>query len=834
MLSQTQTEVIAYPQLEVKLAQLDRDVKNTPDNPALLTERGDYLLDKGDLAGAIDDFRKALANKPDEAIKSKARGKLYEAFTEHFQRDFAKAEGYLKEYEEMCKIDLEGKAGAERAALDQEMRRRRANFLCLVGKGREAQGRLVEAFEKYLELGAEARKDELIQVVDEPSVKAAPDVWSQGRIAAMIKNTTDAKQKKALEDLISDRWAKLKETKGNSLDDLRKFVALFGSLFGVGKEARLSLAERLMTDPDINSMLEAEQQLTLLRGDESPQIAARAIEALARLNEGKGRLEDAAYYYRLLGEQYPKIEVEGKKGSEYLDDLATDKRFLPYLDNSARFSLKGKVKLESTEERKYQPALATAYQFAHSGEGLPFFVRNKLSIELNAQQNLRLVDVSTGEERWKLRPPTPTQFQQIANANGQGHRVRFGYQSMGHLVVVQIGHMVLGLDPMGKGRILWEKNLSSLPGGAPLPTEYVFDAKDNTIRVLYSDGWVQRLGQTGPLAAGVVCLQMRDNLTAVDPITGRTLWTRTDVNSRTKVFGDEQHVFVVNLNEKNEAAGTRVFRAYDGVSVKVPDFSTVFDRRTRIVGRTILATSQDARNATTYQLYDILEGREIWKQTFEANAIPLTTLDDRLIGAVESGTVRVIDVATRKENFTAKLDDAAHAAGATAIHLLGDAENFYLAINGPADPNVPGAFGGVQHNVDPTSGLRAVPVNGMVYAWDKATRSRLWLAPVLNQQLVVSQFEELPMLLFTSRYQHQSGQAINRMNTLKHAVRALAKHNGKTWFAARLVEGSNDGSPDDAINYATGYFHTLNVDVRSNKVEFIAHQFKVTMTATPK
>ena len=81
------------------------------------------------------------------------------------------------------------------------MRRRRANFLCLVGKGREAQNRLVEAFQKYLELGEEARKDELIQVIDEPSVKAAPDVWSQGRIAAMFANATDAKQKKALEEL---------------------------------------------------------------------------------------------------------------------------------------------------------------------------------------------------------------------------------------------------------------------------------------------------------------------------------------------------------------------------------------------------------------------------------------------------------------------------------------------------------------------------------------------------------------------------------------------------------------------------------------------------------
>src|SRR5262249_51990556 len=154
--------------------------------------------------------------------------------------DFARAEEYIKEYEALCKVELAGTTGTDRTNLMLEERRRRANFLCLVGKGREVQNRLVEAFEKYLELGEEAKKDELIQVIDEPSVRAAPDVWSQGRIAAMVANSKDAKQKKALEDLITARWQKLKDTRAG-LEDLRKFVQLFGSLFGVGKEARLAL-----------------------------------------------------------------------------------------------------------------------------------------------------------------------------------------------------------------------------------------------------------------------------------------------------------------------------------------------------------------------------------------------------------------------------------------------------------------------------------------------------------------------------------------------------------------------------------------------------------------
>jgi outer membrane protein assembly factor BamB/tetratricopeptide (TPR) repeat protein len=839
VLSQTHNDVVAYPQLEVKLAEMDRLVKENPNNPVALTDRGDYLLDKGDLPGAIADFRKALKNKPPEATLAKARTKLYEAFTEYFQRDFGKAEQYIKEYEEMCRIDLTGKEGAERTALMAEMRRRRANYLCLVGKGREAQNRLVEAFEKYLELGEEAKKDELIQVVDEPSVKAAPDVWSQGRIAAMVANANNAQQKKALEDLINAKWSKLKQTSPQPLPELRKFVSLFGSLFSVGKEARLALAERLMEDPDVNSLLEAEQQLSLMRGEhEPPEVAARAIEALARLNTRKGLLEDAAYYYRLLGEKYPKVSVEGKRGEEYLDDLATDKRFLPYLDQPGRYNIRSgqKVELKHDENKSSEGSSTPVYQFGHSGESLPFFARNKLGLVMAWNHSLKLTDTSTGEERW-TRALTPTQFQQIATNNTQPHRVKFGFQSLGHLVVLQLGHMVFGIDPLNNGRVIWERNLSSLPGSAAAAPGYQslsVDPRDGSVMVLYSDGWMQRLGEIGPLQGGVVCLQMRDALTAVDPVSGRTLWTRTDVNSRSHIFGDEQHVYVVGMGSTG-ATGTRVFRAYDGVSVKVPDFSHHYDQRIRMLGRNILASEPDPKNQTvSLRIYDVLQGKDLWKQSFPGNSIVLQSEDPRLAGVIEpNGTVRVIDVLTQKELLNAPLADAKHVAGAQSVTLVSDPDSFYLAINGPADPNVvavqmwmPGggrSEGGIQSNMAANSGLRSVPINGMIYAFSRKTGKWTWYNEAKNQHMVVSMFAELPMVICTSRYMYSTGNAPGP-RTPNQRVEAIvwAKHNGKLWY--RPEQGVPGGTT----------FHALSMDHRSGKVELAGNNLKVTLTAVPR
>lgn len=824
VLSQTHHEVVAYPQLEIKLAEMNLLVKENPNNPTALTDRGDYLLDKGDLGGAIADFRKALRYDPPEATRLKARSKLFEAFTEYFQRDFNKAEEFIKEYEEMCRIDLTGKTGAERTALEAEMRRRRANFLCLIGKGRESQNRLVEAFEKYLELGLEAKPDELIQVVDEPSVKAAPDVWSQGRIAAMVANAQDARQKKDLEDLITRRWEHIKQSGSTSLEDLRKFVSLFGSLFGVGKQARFTLAERLMEDTDVNSLLEAEQQLSLLRTDENPEIAARALEGLARLNTRKGLLEDAAYYYRLLGERYPRILIDGKSGADYLEDLATDKRFLPYLDQAGRFVIKGKVELRSDEDRTPRPASVLHYHFAHHGEPLPFFSRHKLALQMDWSHQLKLFDVATGEERWKPGLSlTRTQFQAIAANSGHSHRVKFGYQTLGHLVVLQLGHMVYGVDPLNKGRVLWERNLSSLPGStsaAPSYQSLSYDARDNSVVLLYTDGWMQRLGEMGPLQGGVICLQMRDSLTAIDPVSGRTLWSRSDVNSRSQVFGDDQYIYVVGLGENGNASGTRVFRAYDGVSVRVPDFSAVYQNRVRVLGRNLLAAEHDAKNALTLRLYDVLKGQDIWKQKFPVGTLQLTSEDPRLAGVAQpDGTIRIYDLLDHKEILTANLADPKHLAQAQAVYLISDPDFFFLAINGPPDPNVSG--GNIQPNVLNSSGLRSLPVNGMVYAFQRRTGQLQWFNPVENQQMIISQFEDLPAILFTARYAYLMP-APNRASFWKYTARAIAKHNGKLWY------DDNGRLPQNM------FFRSLTMDHRTGKVEFLGDNLKVTLTAVPK
>lgn len=825
MLSQTQYEVVAYPQIETQLAKLEKEVVAEPNNPDKLTERGDYLLDKGDLAAAIADFRKALKNDPKPETKAKARGKLFEAFTEYFRRDFARAEEYLTEYEEMCKVDLAGSVGDDRSARMREERRRRANFLCLVGKGREAQNRLADAFDHYLELGESAKQDELIQVVDEPSVKAAPDVWSQGRIGAMIANATDAAKKQELETKIKQRWDKLSNNPAVKTDDVRKFVALFGSLFAVGREARFVLAERLIEDTEVNALLEAEQHLSVLRSETDPTIAARAVEALARLNTRKGLLEDAAFYYRLLGERYPNVAVNGKKGADYLDDLATDKRFLPYIDQGVRFSIRGGVHLRR-EEKKEGSSASSVFQLVNESDMiLPYFVKNKVGVTLDWTANQFVVaDSSTGEKR--SRTLDRTLFGQITNSVQNG-RTRFGYQTLGHTVVIQLGHRVFGIDPLGKEpRILWNRNVSELPNSDTTPPSWTalnVSPKDGSVSLQYPDGSMQLVGAGGPLAAGVVCLLRRDSLTAIDPVSGRELWVRTDVGSRSALFSDDANIYVVSLNESGNAAGTRVFRAHDGVSVKADDFSEVYNNRIRIIGRTIVVKQMERNNAPVLRVYDVQTGKDLLKETFPVNSTVLESEDSNLVGAVDPvGNLKIFDLRTYQPILTATVDPK-HIVNVQSIGLVTDPDFYYVVVNQNPDPNVlMQGNGGLMANVQPGSGMRTIPVNGQIYAFERSGGKKRWEAEVPLQQLVLSNFDDLPALFFTARFWKFSGPVNGPRSQMQvFSAKAIAKHNGKLWYDSEM-EGSIPVPPQM-------FFHSLNVDPRTGKTEAVGSGLKVTL-----
>jgi outer membrane protein assembly factor BamB len=780
VISQTLTSLVSYPQVNARMAEIDERVKMNPRDPLALLERGELRLGKGELRAAIDDLHTArdIVEKESgkEDLKPRVRSKLYDSLTRYIDRqletnDFQAVEKYLDEYKELCKSD-----NAE------EQLARQSDFLSRLAKGREQQGNLLAAFDAYMEFGKLVGDKKLVRVSDQPNTDARPDVWARGRIGAMMARATPEKRK-PLEDKIAEQWKTLQNS--DDVEALENFVAVFGTAFEVGKEAKIRLAEKLMAESRADRMqaahLRAQLLLLQLRGlrerpDDLP-LAGKAVEMLARLMIQNNELAHAASYYKELNRDFTKTVIrDGKTGADLYNEIVVDKRFLPYLE-PPKTAWKGNFKA-SEVQGAFTPN--PTFTLEPTDEVLPFFHRHRLTLNANTGQ-LRVLDQISGDIRWESAAlPINNYFVNFPGRAMRGMEVpqsniRFTYTAQGHVVVLALGHMVYAFDPVEK-RKLWEYNLFE-PGTAQAPNiAGMVRDNDGRYTLLTTDGWRQRIGQVGPVEAGYVCLQTRKGLVALDPIKGpeSVLWTKSDVSSMAHVFGDQEYIYVVEVNaEGKPTSATRAVRAADGFTLPVTDFVELYQKKLRIRGRTLLAQEESPNGQIGLRLYDVQAGKDLWTKTFAPKSVLLRSDDSDLTGVIDpEGAVTIFDIRAQKEvlHATVKKEEIAKLENA---HILSDRDLFYLVLNQPAEA-IPGIQGGLLSNVHP--GMGVLSVNGPVYAFDRDGGKVRWVNTVTNQMLVLEQFRELPLLLFTVRYGKFENQRLYRQ---VQVIEAIDKHSGK-------------------------------------------------------
>jgi outer membrane protein assembly factor BamB/tetratricopeptide (TPR) repeat protein len=806
VISQNIWSVSAYPQLKVKKAEMKARLAKNPKDPAGLTDSGELHLDDGELLLAVADFKAALEYQPGPDIRARARLKLYDTLTELLKDRFADGEQFLDVYKDLCLNEVTG----------DELNRRHSNYLCLLGKGRESQGRLVEAFDAYMDFGRINQSKEMVPSIDDPTTLARPDVWARGRIVAMM---TKAKpeDKKPLEERIRKQWETVKAT--NKIDEVRSFVGVFGSMFAAGQEARLNLAERLMHGASDEDLREAKLHLMVLSGQsENQTLAAQATEALARLMIQQKILPDALYHYRRLGNEFRNVKLrDGKTGGDIYNEVITDKRFLEYLEPARQTWAPGEMRGEQVNTTSHAMAQYAGFSFVPEGELLPIFDRYRLVMDTqspsaNGQWQLRFIERATGKEvqRHASLFPNPYLLNVVQGPNlshnSHNSMMRFA-QVRGHILVITLQHMVYAFD-MSDQKKLWEYNLFG-KGNTIQGLQQAITNADGTMQLVYYGGTKLRLGQLGIVESSYVCLPTRDGLVALDPIKGAVLWKK-DVPTGSFLFGDADHVFIVEANESGSPSKAMAIRAADGVTVNVPEFANLFhpSRRLKIIGRHILAFDEDS-NGKALRLYDPLTGKDVWRETFPAGSKPARSVDANLAAVVEpDGTVTVFDLIARKAAIKVKGPDdrvqAEHFTSADELLVLADREHYYLILNKPPEA-------GMQVMPYVINGIRSVRVNGPLYAFDKNSGSLDWRCDYLtNQFMVLEQFEDLPICIFAA-YANKFNR--NGMEQQQAKVEAYDKKTGKTILDRQIP--------------ATAQFYAMTANARAGEIELLRYDLKI-------
>ncbi|MBN9523556.1 PQQ-like beta-propeller repeat protein [bacterium] len=807
IVTQSAAEVAVYPQLEQKRAEMDRKLKANPNDPDGLLDRGDLLQDEGKLKDAVADYKAAEKNVPAdpekaEGLRRRVRERLYRAYTELLRQNFAASEGFLDEYAALCESYLEpNETDDDPAGHQAKVADRRRLYLSLLAKGRESQGRLGEAFDHYLSLAA-LGGDQLQPDPDEPSVLRRADVAARGRIQGMIgRASPDAR--KSLEGRVAKEWDAVKG--GTDLARLKEFVAVFGPYFPTGNEAELLLADRLIATNDEGDARTAQLHLHRVRtGGAEPKLRARATAELAALMVKAGLLDEAVRLYLQLGNEFKDVAVkDGKTGADFLTDLLTDRRLLPYLE-PARYPLPSRVRAED-KTGATGAMFSQVNEVVPNGEFLPEFQKVRFALDMsNGQWALRGFDRTTDAERYRFTDIAPFNY---GGAYGQNGRA---YHAGGRVLVAQVGATVYGYDLASKARTAaWRMSLTGDTSNLPLsrinqqPDEIELGFQDGTKVTIRFSGIVVRAEYAAVLG--------RDGLECFDPTDrNKRFWTRRYVPERTQVFGDDRHIVLVELAADRRPVGVRVIRAGDGGTVDgAPDSADVLNaaRSYRIYGSTVLLHETADDGPQVVRLLDLATGKDVWKRQYDAKAVAIKSHDAGVCGVVKStGEVDLLDPQTGRPLGTFKLDAdrlADHFGRCQAAQLFADADRFYLVLD--RDRN---AVNARPNQFTPSNTpLRATPVNGPMYCFRRATGERAWYADshFENQLLFLERFGDLPVLV--------AGQA------------AFVQGVGRTEFRAVVVEKERGllrlaatGQPDGMT------FQTMTVDPRNRTVEFLKPQ----------
>lgn len=291
------------------------------------------------------------------------------------------------------------------------------------------------------------------------------------------------------------------------------------------------------------------------------------------------------------------------------------------------------------------------------------------------------------------------------------------------------------------------------------------------------------IGTTGPATLRYVSYMKRKALHVVDPLTGKTLWIRHDVDPMSEIFGDEEYLFI----SPPASERTIVLRASDGEQVKIVAIPKV-EERVASFGRKILSWGTEG-GKSQLALRDMFSEETLWKHQYASGA-KLWPMGGDEVGVVErKGAFQVVsttDGAIRLQAATPAEPNL------TEIYVFRTTETYLLLTNTPNRQR-----DGVNVQAVP-GGFNNPLINGHLFGFDRKTQKQLYQTRIEAYGLTLQQPAGIPMLVFASQiYENpRNGQ----MRPPQGVLLCIDKRNGRVIYDKRLTAPINMidlvGEPD--------------------------------------
>jgi outer membrane protein assembly factor BamB len=551
-------------------------------------------------------------------------------------------------------------------------------------------------------------------------------------------------------------------------------VVLFGRVFkrlrSVGLDRSLRRKIDAALGPDA-AFSQTQLELWDATTGSDTQRAADAWRDLAELCRAHGNRRQAAFCYRRLAAEFSHVRFDDGLGPADLIASAKDDRpLLREIEEGGSDPWPTKMPEAATDETD----AGSTTQFAHLPvEIMPGSLCERLDVAIDQQGETLRFQGNGHSTYWDVRLPGD-------NSHFQGmiiplHRA----WGIGQLVVVQLGTDLFGVSPLDEegepvASVLWHVDLlnSPLASGADIDVRFLPGAlAPGGERIVIADRLGRPAARVGPVRPGYVCYQDRGNLIALDPLSGRILWRRTDIPAADLTSGDDASILLLDRRSKR----LQLVRALDGKTLAERMISTASDVRWLEGLDAVTQVIQSHR--LQLSRIDLTNGRVKWTQSFPSET-ELVRMDGRRYLAAESGgTFHVVETERGTVVASHRLAEVKHC---LQVHVTSDERRFYVAFSGIfADTRNFRANGQRDE-------LRNPLVSGALCAVDRRSGQLLWERPFLDAVFNLDQSRVAPMLVFSYRRLRRAGGDDDDNGMPSPILHCIDKRTGRDVFKGRF------------------------------------------------
>ncbi|MBN2579687.1 MAG: PQQ-binding-like beta-propeller repeat protein [Pirellulales bacterium] len=792
ILSQTTEGLSLFSQRDAVQSEVRKRLAQNPNDAEALRLRGEILWDGRKRGDAIECFRRSYALQPDPYTRKLLR----ESLLEGLQKEFAAYRRDIREIESL---------------LDKPSQK--ASFLRLMADGLAQSGEPWEAFEQILKL-AELQKDRLPMERLSKTLSVRRDRWVQSRLTSLRSEAAPALASQ-MDAALAARW---EAAKARPLPDA---APRFFDYFGNQPAADRVRGEYLALLQKAGHLREAEWNLWLTPPGGDPAVHCDAVAEAAAMYRQADRPEAAAAAYRWLLHRFPETPcIGGITPRQFVENLKTDDPLRRQIDPPDPWPT-GKVEAASRSRRNSNTSRYGSYPLPVEGSPGPFFADVNLMLDPN-RCTLICTD-QFGRELWNLVLTDPRQ----SRYSTFFHRGFLEARAWGHLLLLSAGGQVLVLDALGSGknvppRILWPR--SKLPSSEePVIVDVPWIAQP---AVVFPETMTGPAASEAALMTGrYVCFQQTRCLTAADPLTGRTLWQRQGIARGSRLFGDDQYLFVVPPN----ATDALVLRASDGESLGKRQIesanTTPAERNTALpetypssarlrsgkdwitFGRRILRWRYEG-NQKQVELFDPWTQQALWTSEKFPAAAQSDLVENETLGVIDpQGKFTLLDLSDGRVLIREALERAPLL---EAVDVWRDGQRYYVLahVRSARRLNQP------SHPFHRTS--EKYISRGFLYALDR-TGKPLWPKPVTveDQYLVGNLPPGLPVIVFACQ---NYGQRAGNRRRLQLTLLMVDKRTGRVAYR-------------DTVDASPGLF-LMSGDAGKKTLDLQLQQRTVTLTFT--